>query len=71
MKKLGAFMILFGILCVLVFILYTIGTQPEVPFLIKLGIMTALIGVIIVIFSLVYERILKKRKEDEDDFSKY
>lgn len=71
MKKIGIFMILAGILCVLAFILYIIALEPEIPILIKLGVSTAIIGLIIVIFALIFERSYKKRRGDEDDLSKY
>lgn len=71
MKKIGIFMILAGILCVLAFILYTIALEPEIPILIKLGVSVAIIGLIIVIFALIFERAYKKRRGDEDDLSKY
>ncbi|MGB7604607.1 MAG: hypothetical protein WBL93_03930 [Lutisporaceae bacterium] len=71
MKKIGIFMILAGILCVLAFILYTIALEPEIPILIKLGVSVAIIGLIIVIFALIFERAYKKRRGDDDDLSKY
>lgn len=71
MKKLGIFMILAGILCVLAFILYTVVLEPEIPLLIKFGISAAILGLIIVIAALVYERSFKRKRSDEDDLSKY
>lgn len=71
MKKLGIFMILAGILCVLAFVLYTIILEPEIPLLIKFGISAAIVGLIIVITALVYERSLKNKRSDEDDLGKY
>ncbi len=71
MKKIGIFMILAGILCILAFALYTIALEPEIPILIKLGISVAIIGLVIVIFALIFERSYKNRKGDEDDLSKY
>ncbi|MDF2521408.1 MAG: hypothetical protein K0R84_2036 [Clostridia bacterium] len=64
-------MILAGLLCVLAFVLYMIILEPEIPLLIKFGISAAIIGLIIVIASLVYERSNKKNRSDEDDLSKY
>ncbi len=71
MKKIGIFMILAGILCILAFALYTIALEPEIPILIKLGISVAIIGLVIVIFALIFERSYKNRRGDEDDLSKY
>lgn len=71
MKKLGIFLILAGILCVLAFILYTIILVPEIPLLIKFGISAAIVGLVIVVAALVYERSFKKKRSDEDDYSKY
>jgi hydrogenase-4 membrane subunit HyfE len=71
LKKLGIFLILAGILCVLAFILYTIILVPEIPLLIKFGISAAIVGLVIVIAALVYERSFKKKRSDEDDYSKY
>lgn len=71
MKKLGIFMILAGILCVLAFVLYTIVLEPEIPLLIKFGLSAAIVGLIIVIVALVYERSFKKKRSGEDDLSKY
>lgn len=71
MKKLGIFLILAGILCVLAFILYTIALEPGIPLLIKFGVSTAIIGLIIVIGGLVLERFNKKKGGDNDDLSQY
>lgn len=71
LKRIGIFMILAGLLCVLAFVLYMIILEPEIPLLIKFGISAAIIGLIIVIASLVYERSNKKNRSDEDDLSKY
>lgn len=71
LKRIGIFMILAGLLCVLVFALYMIILEPEIPLLIKFGISAAIIGLIIVIASLIYERSNKKNRSDEDDLSKY
>lgn len=71
MKKVGIFMILAGILCVLAFVLYTVVLEPEIPLLIKFGLSAAIVGLIIVIAALVYERSFKRKRSDEDDLSKY
>ncbi len=71
MKKIGIFLILAGLLCILSFALYKFIIIPEIPFLIKLGLAAATIGLIIIICTLLLERFFKKRKEDEDDLSQY
>lgn len=70
-KKLGLVMVLLGILCILAFMLYSFALEPGIPFLIKLGLLAATIGLIIIIITLLMEKIFKKRKEDEDDLSQY
>lgn len=71
MKKLGIFLILGGLLCILAFVLYTIALEPEIPLLIKFGVSIAIIGLIIVIAGLIFERSNKNNKGDKDDLSQY
>lgn len=71
LKKFGVFLILAGLLCVLSFVLYMFAFDPGIPFLIKIGLSVATIGLIIIIFTLIFERTFKQRKEDEDDYSQY
>ncbi|MFZ5351609.1 MAG: hypothetical protein ACOZCL_02665 [Bacillota bacterium] len=71
MKKVGILMILLGLLCIMAFAVYKFALEPEIPFLIKLGLLAATIGLIIIIITLIAEKFIKKRKEDEDDLSQY
>lgn len=71
MKKVGIFLILAGLLCILAFVLYTIALEPEIPLLIKLGVSAAIIGLVIVISALIIESFKKNKGGDEDDLSKY
>ena len=71
LKRLGIFLILAGILCVLAFILYTIALDSEVPLLIKFGVSAAIVGLAIVISALIVESFKKNKRGDEDDLSKY
>jgi hydrogenase-4 membrane subunit HyfE len=71
MKKIGIFLILAGLICILAFVFYTIALQPEIPLLIKFGVTAAIFGLIIVISALVVESIKKNKRRDEDDLSKY
>ena len=70
-KKVGLFLILAGVLCILAFVLYTIALAPEIPFLIKFGVLAAIIGLVIIIVALILESFKKNKGRDEDDFSKY
>ena len=71
MKKLGMFLILGGLLCILAFVLYSIALEPGIPLLIKFGVTIAIIGLIIVIGGLVFERSIKNKRRDKDDLSQY
>jgi uncharacterized membrane protein len=71
MKKVGIFLILAGVLCILAFALYTIALEPEIPFLIKFGVLAAIIGLVIIISALVIESFKKNKRRNEDDLSKY
>lgn|GEM_PF-4840099 len=71
MKRVGIFLILAGLLCILAFVLYTIALEPEIPLLIKLGVSAAIIGLVIVISALVMESFKKNKRRDDDDLSKY
>jgi hydrogenase-4 membrane subunit HyfE len=71
MKKVGIFLILIGLLCILAFVLYTIALEPEIPLLIKFGISAAIIGLVIVISVLIIESFHRNKRGDEDDLSKY
>jgi uncharacterized membrane protein len=71
MKKVGIFLILAGVLCILAFVIYTIALEPEIPFLIKLGVLAAIIGLVIIISALVIESFKKNKRRNEDDLSKY
>ncbi|OGO78740.1 MAG: hypothetical protein A2Y23_10730 [Clostridiales bacterium GWB2_37_7] len=71
MKKVGIFLILAGLLCILAFVLYTIALEPEIPLLIKFGVSTAIVGLVIVISVLVIEALKKNKRGNEDDLSKY
>ncbi|MDF2841183.1 MAG: hypothetical protein K0Q99_1955 [Clostridia bacterium] len=71
MKKVGIFLILIGLLCILAFVLYTIALDPEIPLLIKFGVSAAIVGLVIVISVLIVESYKKNKRGDEDDLSKY
>jgi len=71
LKRVGIFLILAGLLCILAFVLYTIALEPEIPLLIKLGVSAAIIGLVIVISALVMESFKKNKRRDDDDLSKY
>jgi len=66
LKKVGIFLILAGLLCILAFAL-----EPEIPLLIKFGVSTAIVGLVIVISVLVIEALKKNKRGNEDDLSKY
>jgi uncharacterized membrane protein len=71
MKKVGIFLILAGVLCILAFALYTIALESEIPFLIKFGVLAAIIGLVIIISALIIESFKKNKRRNEDDLSKY
>lgn len=71
MKKVGIFLILAGLLCILAFVMYTIILEPEIPILIKFGIAAAILGLIIIIAGLLLENYNKNKRSDKDDLSQY
>ena len=71
MKKLGIFLIIAGLLCILGFVLYTVVLEPEIPILIKFGVAAAIIGLVIVIVGLIIERLNKHKRSEDDDLSQY
>ena len=71
MKKVGIFLVLAGLLCILAFVLYTIILEPEIPVLIKFGVAAAIIGLIITIAGLLLDNYNKTKRSDKDDLSKY
>jgi uncharacterized membrane protein len=71
MKKVGIFLVLAGVLCILAFALYNIALEPEIPFLIKFGVLAAIIGLVIIISALIIESFKKNKRRNEDDLSKY
>jgi Na+/proline symporter len=71
LKKVGIFLVLAGMLCIMAFVLYTVILDPSIPLLIKFGVTAAILGLFIIIAVLLLESIKKAKRRNEDDLSKY
>mgnify|MGYP004236477907 CR=1 FL=1 len=69
MGKLGYIFVLFGVLLMIVYGVYMVIIDFSVPLPIKVALFAIIIGIVIIIVNLIFER--RKEIDEEDDSSKY
>lgn len=70
MKKAGVTLILAGLLAIIFYVVYTVITLPEIPVLIKVGLVVLVAGTFILITGLIIEK-RKNGEDDSNDISNY
>jgi tetrahydromethanopterin S-methyltransferase subunit E len=69
MAKFGYISILTGILILIGYVMYQLMIDLAMPFLIKLGLILIVLGVVVIIIKQIVGR--KAEKEESDEYKKY
>jgi tetrahydromethanopterin S-methyltransferase subunit E len=69
MAKFGYISILTGILILIGYVMYQLMIDLAMPFLIKLGLILIVLGVVVIIIRQIVGR--KAEKEEADEYKKY
>lgn len=72
MKNAGILLMVLGALLLIGFGFFQLITVPaDMPAVIRYGLLTLLLGLLLAVIGLVFERIKERKEEQQDDFSKY